>query len=222
MVAGLLRMRGSIAQDQFWPTGRSDADTTKILLTVSPGAIEFRKNSSTPFHSTHVFDHAIVKGRTKKPAIKNGEVTVRLQGVDATELHYQPSPLSPTEKKGLNAAKRDAYHSVTHSYRQFLGATATKALRDFLATTGLAPLDCHVFTQVDTPGDVFDTYGRLVGDIEATIAGKLVNINQWLVEHGWAFPTFYSSMTNEEINTFLGVGKTPRSKKSGLWKYLSK
>src|SRR5258705_1083423 len=148
MVAGLLQMRGSIALDQFWPTGRSDADTTKILLTVSPGAIEFRKNSSVPFHATHAFDHAMVKGRTSKPPIKNGKVTVRLQGIDATELHYQPSPLSGKEKKGLSAAKLDAYHQVTHSYRQFLGATATKALRDFLAATGKPTLDCHGFTEV--------------------------------------------------------------------------
>jgi endonuclease YncB( thermonuclease family) len=222
MVAGLLQMRGSIAIDQFWPTGRSDADTTKIVLTVSPNAIEFRKNSSSPFHGTHVFDHAMVKGRTSKPPIKNGQVTVRLQGIDATELHYQPSPLTSTEKKGLSPAKRNAYHLVTHPYRQFLGATATKALRDFLATTGQPALDCRVFTQVDQPDEVFDTYGRLVGDVEATIGGKLVNINQWLVEHGWAFPTFYSSMTNDEINMLLGLGKTARSKKSSLWKYLSK
>src|SRR6266516_1786266 len=113
MVAGLLQMRGSIALDQFWPTGRSDADTTKIVLTVSPGAIEFRKDSSSPFQPTHVFDHALVKGRTTKPPIKNGQVTVRLQGIDATELHYQPSPLSTTEKKGLSPAKRNAYHLVT-------------------------------------------------------------------------------------------------------------
>src|SRR5258705_2917984 len=148
MVAGLLQMRGSIALDQFWPTGRSDADTTKILLTVSPGAIEFRKNSSVPFHATHAFDHAMVKGRTSKPPIKNGQVTVRLQGIDATELHYQPSPLSSTERKASNPTKLNAYHLVTHSYRQFLGATATKALHDFLSSTGKSALDCRVFTQV--------------------------------------------------------------------------
>ena len=101
-------------------------------------------------------------------------------------------------------------------------ATATKALRDFLVTTGKIALDCQVFTQVDKPDDAFDTYGRLVGDIEATIGGKLVNLNQWLVEHGWAFPTFYSSMTNDEIKTLLGLGKTARAKKKGVWKYLSK
>jgi endonuclease YncB( thermonuclease family) len=222
MVAGLLQMQGSIALDQFWPNGRSDADTTKILLTVSPGAIEFRKNSATPFQATHVFDHAVVTGRTRKPAIKNGQVTVRLQGIDATELHYQPSALSRSEQKGLSQAKLNAYHSVVHFYRQFLGATATKALGDFLATAGHPNLACRVFTQVDTPDEVFDTYGRLVGDIEVTIGGKLVNVNQWLVDQGWAFPTFYSSMTNDEINTLLGLAKASRSKKLGAWKFLSK
>lgn len=222
MVAGLLQMRGSIALDQFWPSGRSDADTTKLVLTVAPNAIEFRKDSSTPFHSTHVFDHAIVKGKTRKPPIKNGQVTVRLQGIDATELHYQPSPLSGAEKKGLSAAKLNAYHLVTHPYRQLLGATATKALRDFLAATGKSTLDCRVFTRIEKPGDAFDTYGRLIGDIEVTINGTVVNINHWLVEKGWAFPTFYSSMANDEINALLVLAKAARSKKSGVWKYLSK
>jgi endonuclease YncB( thermonuclease family) len=222
MVAGLLQMQGSIALDQFWPNGQSDADTTKILLTVSPGAIEFRKNSATPFHATHVFDHAVVTGRTRKPAIKNGQVTIRLQGIDATELHYQPSPLSRSEKTGLSQAKLNAYHSVVHFYRQLLGATATKALGDFLATAGHPSLACRVFTQVDAPDEVFDTYARLVGDIEVTIGGKLVNVNQWLVDQGWAFPTFYSSMTNDEINMLLGLAKASRSKKLGVWKFLTK
>jgi hypothetical protein len=79
-----------------------------------------------------------------------------------------------------------------------------------------------VFTQVDKPGDVFDTYGRLVGDIDVTINGQAVNLNHWLVEKGWAFPTFYSSMTNDEILALLALTKTARSKRSGVWKYLSK
>jgi endonuclease YncB( thermonuclease family) len=155
-------MQGSIALAQFWPTGRSDADTTKMVLAVSPGAIEFRKNSSTPFHPTHVFDQAVVKGRTRKAPIRNGQVTIRLQGIDATELHYQPSPLSPTEKKGLSAAKLNAYHLVTHSYRQFLGATATKALRDFLASAGQGAMSCHVFTQSTNPTKSLTPTGGLL------------------------------------------------------------
>ncbi len=76
-------------------------------------------------------------------------------------------------------------------------------------------------TQVDTPNEVFDTYGRLVGDIEVTVNGQAVNLNHWLVEHGWAYPTFYSSMTNDEINALLALAKTARSKKTLVWKFLS-
>jgi endonuclease YncB( thermonuclease family) len=222
MVAGILQVNGTIDLSQFWPTGRSDADTTKVVLNVGPNAFEFRRHDGAPFQPTHVFDNAIVSGRTRKPPIKNGQVTIRLQGIDATELHYQPSPLSKPEKSGLSPAQLNAYHLLVHSYRQYLGASATKALHDFLAGTGKASLDCRVFTQVDTPNEVFDTYGRLVGDIEITISGKLLNVNHWLVQQGWAFPTFYSSMTNDEINVLLTLTKAARSKKTAVWKYLTK
>jgi endonuclease YncB( thermonuclease family) len=221
MPSGMLVVDGSLDVSQFWPAGRSDADTTKVIVKVVANAIKFRKDSSSPFRSTHVFDKAVVVGRTRKPPIKNGQLTIRLQGIDATELHYQPSPLSPAEKKGLSAAKLNAYHLLVHSYRQLLAATATKALHDFLAASGKATLACHVFTQVDHPDEVFDTYGRLVGDIEVKLKGKTVNLNQWLAQQGWAFPTFYSSMTNDEINTFIALAKTARSKKAPVWKYLA-
>ena len=222
MPAGLLEVDGTIELKQFWPEGRSDADTTKVILSVGPDAIKFRKDSSSPFQATHVFDNARVKGRTSKPPINKGKVTIRLQGIDATELHYQPSPLSPTEKKGRGAAQLKAYHDLVHPYRQLLGATSTNALHDFLSSTGKTTLDCRVVTQVDTPNDVFDTYGRLVGDIEVTVNGKQLNLNQWLVEHGWAYPAFYSSMTDDEINALLALAKTARSKKTLVWKFLSK
>ena len=222
MPAGLLEVDGSIDLKQFWPDGRSDADTTKVVLNVGPNAIKFRKDSSSPFHPTHVFEGATVRGRTKTAPIKNGKVTIRLQGIDATELHYQPSPLSTAEKSGHPAAQLKAYHDLVHSYRQLLGATSTKALHDFLGSTGKTTLDCRVITQVDTPNEVFDTYGRLVGDIELTVNGKLLNLNHWLVEHGWAYPTFYSSMTNDEINALLALAKAARANKTLVWKFLSK
>jgi len=222
MPKGMLEVAGSIDVNQFWPTGRSDADTAKVIVNVAAGALKFRKDSASPFHVTHVFDNALVKGRTTKPPIKNGQITIRLQGIDATELHFQPSPLSKAEQKGLSQAKRDAYHAVTHPYRQLLGATATKTLHDFLASAGNATLNCRVFTQVDHPNEVFDTYGRLVGDIEVTVHGRTINLNHWLVETGWAFPTFYTSMTNEEITGFLDLAKKARSNKAPVWKFLSK
>jgi len=222
MPTGMLEVAGTIDVNQFWPTGRSDADTTKLIVKVGGGAIQFRKDSSSPFKVTHVFDNAIVKGRTTKPPIKNGQLTIRLQGIDATELHYQPSPLSRAEKKGLSQAKLQAYHAVVHPYRQLLGATSTQALHNFLASAGKATIDCRVFTQIDTPNEAFDTYGRLVGDIEVTMHGQTVNLNHWLVEKGWAFPTFYTSMTNDEIKAILALAKTARSNKTLDWKFLSK
>ena len=140
MPVGLLEVEGTIDVSQFWPEGRSDADTTKVIVNVAPDAIRFRKSDTAPFHPTHVFDNAKVRGRTATPPIKNGKLTIRLQGIDAPELHYMPSPLSTAEKKGLTDAKKQAYHEVTHSYRQFLGATASKALHDFLSGPGEAAL----------------------------------------------------------------------------------
>lgn len=222
MPVGLLEVEGTIDVSQFWPQGRSDADTTKVVVNVAPDAIRFRKNDTAPFHPTHVFDNAKVKGRTATPPIKNGKLTIRLQGIDAPELHYMPSPLSTTEKKGLTDVRKQAYHEVTHSYRQFLGATASKALHDFLSRGGEATIDCRVFTHVGAPNEVFDTYGRLVGDIEVTVGGKTVHINHWLVERGFAYPTFYSSMNDDEIKAFLALAKTARTKKLPVWKHLAK
>jgi endonuclease YncB( thermonuclease family) len=70
-----------------------------------------------------------------------------------------------------------------------------------------------VFTHVDAPNEVFDTYGRLVGDIEVTVGGHKVDVNHWLVEQGFAYPTFYSSMNADEIKAFLALAKTARTKK---------
>jgi hypothetical protein len=44
-------------------------------------------------------------------------------------------------------------------------------------------------------------YGRLVGDIIMSEDDR--NINQWLAGEGWAFPTFYNSMTGEEITILI-------------------
>src|SRR5438552_5627627 len=94
MPSGLLEMTGTIDVDQFWPAGTSDADTTKILVDVADNAFRFRRSPGDPFQITHAFDDAVVVGKVRKPAIdQRGRVTVRLQGVDAPELHYQPPAL---------------------------------------------------------------------------------------------------------------------------------
>jgi endonuclease YncB( thermonuclease family) len=222
MSLGLLEVTGAIDVTQFWPSGQSDADTTKVIIDVGDDAIRFKKNESSSFQSTHVFDDAIVKGRTKKAPIHNGKMTIRLQGIDAPELHYQPAPLSKSEKEATSDSKIQAFKSLAHFYRQFLGATSTNALHEFLSASGANSLACRVFTQVNKPNDVFDTYARFVGDIEIANGGGNLNLNHWLVENGWAFPTFYTSMTEDEINALLDLTNTARDDKRGVWKFLSK
>ncbi len=221
MPTGLLELHGTIDIAQFWPSGDSDADTTKVIVDVGGNAFQFRKDSESQPHPTHVFDNAKVKGRTTNPPIKNGKVTIRLQGIDAPELHYEPAPLTTQERNGLSNTKKAAYKAVNHFYRQHLGASSTKALHDFLGH-GNTTIKARVFTRVDTPNEVFDTYGRMVADIEVTIGGQPVDINHWLVEKGWAFPTFYSSMNDVEIEAILSLGKAARTAKAPVWKNLVK
>jgi endonuclease YncB( thermonuclease family) len=48
-----------------------------------------------------------------------------------------------------------------------------------------------------------------------------LDINLWLVKEGWAFPTFYASMTDDEIETLATFADEARARKAGIWKYYS-
>lgn len=217
---GLLRVKGTIKLAQFWPEGRSDADTTKIIVKVEHDAFEFQPYPGAPFTPTEVFNDAIVVGKGRKPAIdKQGRITVRLQGIDAPELHYRPS--SPGGMN-LNDAEKSRFKEWNEEYRQYFGETASCELHSLLKKVGEAYIPCKTITAVDKPGDVFDVYGRFIGDILVSINGKELNINQWLVKEGWAFPTFYNTMSGEEINAFLNAAKEGRKnkKRNRIWQNL--
>jgi endonuclease YncB( thermonuclease family) len=216
MPQGLLEVTGTIDLAQFWPAGQSDADTVKVLL-AGAGPFRFRAHPGAPFKVTHAFDGATVKGKVTKPTIDTqNRITIRLQGIDAPELHYRPT--APTlDGKKPTPSQRAAFNANNANFRQFFGETATVQLDKFLATAGGSPIKCVVRTQVDEPSDVFDTFGRFVGDIFVTIRGKAQNANQWLCANGWAFPTFYSSMTNQEINDLTSLSEKARKSKKGIW-----
>jgi endonuclease YncB( thermonuclease family) len=221
MTTGLLEVNGTIDLNQFWPRGTSDADTTKILIEVGADAFRFRSSPTDPFQVTHVFDDAIVIGTTRKPVIdKQNRVVVRLQGIDATELHYRPQAALPTKKQ--TKTQHALYLQWNLEFRQYFAETATDELCHFLDGAHQNPLPCRVVTAVDTPNDVFDTYGRLVGDILVSIDGMNVdvNVNHWLVENGDAVPAFYTSMSEDEITTLIALYRQARSKKRGLWNKL--
>ena len=100
MAAGLLEVSATLDVAQFWPTGESDADTTKVIVNTGPNSFRFRPHPGTGFQVTRAFDDVTVKGRiTKKPIDEQGRMTVRLEGVDAPELHYTPQAFARRRTK---------------------------------------------------------------------------------------------------------------------------
>jgi len=195
---GHLQVEGTLDLEQFWPAGTSDGDTARVVV----------KRITFNGKLTHALDHAQVRGRTCKPVLdEHHAITVRLQGIDAPELHYMPSvPKAKAKKQNAN-------------FRQHYGRTAARALGTYLHTLGTGALKCRVVTQVSKPNEVFDTYGRFIGDlIVIGRGGKAVDINLWMAKNGWAFPTFYSSMSDSEILELRAAADSAARRKRGIWR----
>lgn len=218
-MSGLLRIRGVIDLTQFWPGGSADADTSKVKVNVGKGSFAFAADGKK-FKATNVLDKAIVIGASKKPVIDaQSRVTVRLQGIDAPELHYKAAPLRKSRPE-VTATRREAYNAENKTERrQYWGETATVAMAQKLSTFGAGAIRCEVYSFVDHPYELMDTYGRVVGNIHV---GKkfALDINTWLTEQGWVFPTFYSSMSDEEIQTLLAAAAKGRQR-GRVWSALS-
>ncbi len=209
---GILKIEGSMELKQFWPKGTSDADTTKVVLNVNENSFSFQPHPGADFHPTKVFEGAKVLGNGATEVIRNGKVTIRLQGADAPELHFRP-----VLGKGHTPAQRNEFKKYNEDYRQYWGETATVKLLDLLSGEHQDTLSCLVETNVEHPNDVCDVYGRIVGDVIVTVNGHTTNINHWLVEQGYAFPSFYSSMSDKEIKDYLVLVKKARIQKNNIW-----
>jgi len=192
---GLLQVQGTLDITQFWPKGTSDADTVNIQLDLAKSPFQYQAAPGAPFQVTHALDDAKVEDIK---VVEKNMLTIRLQGIDAPELHYQPQ-----------------------KYRQRYAATAVTALLDRLTRKSATVLPCTVVTDnVATPNDVFDKYGRFIGDVIVKVNKTAVNINQWLVAQGHVLPSFYVSMSAAEIKTYLAAAKKGRAK-GRAWKLLS-
>jgi endonuclease YncB( thermonuclease family) len=213
---GLLKIEGTLDLKQYWPNGGSDADTSKLIVNIDPAkSFSFREEGSTTFKATKVFVGATVTGKAKSPKkviSQKNAVTIRLQGIDAPELHFNLIGYTPSLPKNfgrpLTQAEKNRLKPVNKKFRQTFGETATVSLLDLLRknfTHDIIP--CTVTSKVDLPNDVCDTYGRIVGDISVSIKGKDTNLNHWLLEQGWAFPSMYNSMTPQEIKDVIASAK---------------
>ncbi len=70
---------------------------------------------------------------------------------------------------------------------------------------------------VDRPDEVFNSHGIFVRCIILKDTSRSeIDINLWLVKEGWAFLTFYASMTTDEINILLSTSVDVRTRRSGI------
>jgi len=74
---------------------------------------------------------------------------------------------------------------------------------------GVATIDVLVTTRVSKPNDVFDKYGRFVGDL---LLSDVTNLNHWMLAAGWAFSALYNSLQDDELQAFLAAAKKGKSK----------
>jgi endonuclease YncB( thermonuclease family) len=184
-------------------------------VTVGGDSFAFAADGKT-FKKTKAYFGAAARGASNKEVIdKQGRITVRLQGIDAPELHYRAAPLK--KSPGVSAAKREKFNLENRlQRRQYWAETATVALAKKLAGYGNQTIKCQVTSFIDRPFEVIDTYGRFVANIRVG-TGYGTDINLWLAEEGWAYPTFYSSMGPEEIKSYLNIlGKAQA--KGRIWK----
>jgi len=207
---GLLTINGMLRAKQFWPEGRSDADTVTVELAAHQPFV-FTDDAGKR-HPTNAFDNAEVVGQHgRNVVIKRHKtsnvhsITIRLQGIDAPELHYQPQ-VNGSGGKGIN-----------HPFRQSLGETSADALHAIVGSFGLSEIPCEVTTVVDLPSDVCDVFGRVVGNIALKIGGARIDINQRLLREGWVLPALYNSMSRAEIRAVLADHTAATQAKRGLF-----
>lgn len=220
MAQGVLEVQGTIELGQFWPRGESDADTIRVKLADPLQDFRFRPAPDAGFQSTQAFHNAcVVGGKGRHAVMKNGEVRVRLQGVDAPELHYTPP--AELERADRTQEQHGSYLEWNHKYRQPMAETGTAALAHYLGGLGGSMLPCAVRTAVDSPGEVFDVYGRLVGNVFVQTPSGEQDVNLWLAENGWVLPAFYTSMSPEEIQALTDAATRAYFAGSGIWPVFS-
>lgn len=221
---GTLRITGVIELEQFWPIYYSDADTTKIKLTVDDDSFKYKATRATTFIKTNVFKEAVSKGTISTSVIKKNKkdglqtIIVRLEGVDAPELHYKATPLK--NSPDITVTQKTAFNKLNVDRRQCFAESATIALCNYLKKFTDNGMVKVVFkSEVDKPFEVVDTYGRFIENI---LVNGNKDISIWLVENGWCSPAFYTSMLNEEIDIFLRPWEKGKKVKGKTNKSISK
>jgi endonuclease YncB( thermonuclease family) len=238
--SGIIKISGKIYFGQFFGEkveidgrsvwGGSDADTCKLTLNSNP--IKFQSSPDSSWQDDiKLFDNAFSYDEETGKRIKiisadidNSKIIkIRLQGLDAPELHYRAS-------KGTNFLYDDKlplFNSLKEVFdlRQVFGAKAASKLVGFLKDYSANEkfVNAYAVSSIDEPSQLIDKFGRAICDVYVYNEDEniSININQWLVREGWAFPDFYDSMSNDEITTLRKLGNDARNQKAGMRNFLS-
>jgi endonuclease YncB( thermonuclease family) len=145
-------------------------------------------------------------------------VTVRIQGIDAPELHCPPGI-----ERSPGSEKNETLKGNRGEFRQFQGETSTAGLAGAVTVNGQPKVvPCEVTTRINLPNDAFDMYCRLIGDISFRIGDKTVSISHVAALSGWALPAYYNSMNPDEILTLQMLFEHARRKRRGIWFHFDK
>ena len=111
---GRVEIHGKINLKQFFYLGgESDADTVKITIHVN--GIRFRKNDQSEWQDKlTLFNNANIGGN--EVIDSKGRMKIRLQGIDAPELHFRPSI-----PRGLDNEQREKFKNLNREFRQHGG-----------------------------------------------------------------------------------------------------
>ena len=205
-------LRGVIRSNTIWPDGSSDADTLRLFVDPTTPWAWIRQAGRT--RVLRGLERAVVHGTVVRPVLSGANaVTVRLEGVDAPELHYRaPSP--------ARHDLRDDEPHTSPTYRQPFGEYASAALRTFFRTFGES-VPVEVTSQVESISDAFDTYGRFIGNVHVLAQPQPSSVNRWLIKQGLAFPAFYTSTPEEQIRELTRLAKQACQRELGIWSYYS-
>jgi len=142
----------------------------------------------------------------------NGSVQLRLEGIDAPELHYA----SAGQPRAASA--RDALLS-------WLGATSVTCAPDGATVTACAPeiIPCTILTSgIDARGRVIAYLLRACPDTGArrhrvSAAVLRATANFALLEAGHVYPLAYTSQPSDHRTLFRGTARKARAKRLGVW-----
>lgn len=135
-------------------------------------------------------------------------VSVRLEGIDAPEEHYEATAFTQKVNGVTRSFPKRANRKGEFAQPQWKAAT------DYLV--GTLQRAGHALVQLDR--EVTDRYGRVLGYVYASDAqgtrGEFVS--RELLARGLAFPFLFES-AGDFIPDFLGAAMAARAKKLGVW-----